>query len=681
MTYTQNHKLISISTALGEDVLLLTGFTGNEGISSSFRFELSLMSEKHDISFDAIVGGNATVSVVLADGNRRHFNGVISSFSHYSAGGEGDEDAPFSYYRAAMVPWFWTLSKSAGSKIFQNLSVPEIITRVFQSRGLRDYRMDLRGSYDKREFCVQYRETDFNFVSRLLEEEGIIYFFEHAHDKHIMVLADSPDSNKPCPSQISVSCRISGNATREEDVVTALEVTQQVRSCRYALSDFNFEAPKVDLKVEVQGKTQTKQDGGEIYDAPGNYGKRAAGERVAKIRMEEEEAESVRLTGSSDCRFFTSGYRFTLRDHSSADLNRDYLLLSVRHSASEGYWTESASDYQNNFECLPHAVPYRPPRMTPKPVVQGTQTAVVVGPQGEEIHTDQHGRVKVQFHWDRDGKHDDNSSCWIRVSQLWVGNGWGGFHLPRVGQEVIVDFLEGNPDRPIIVGQLHNGVNLPPYPLPAQRTRSGVRSCSTPGGEGFNEISFEDKKGEEQLLIRAEKQQVNSVKQDSLESVGQDRHLVVARNRFEKISGDQHLTVVGDRNESVNGTLSLTVGANYQQKTGDKYALEAGEEIHLKAGSRLVVESGAQVSLKVGANFINISAAGVTIVGNMVLINSGGTPLFGSGSSPDEPKLPEETGEPLTGAGGPRAEKRGGSKEQAAALQTAAQKGAPLCAA
>ena len=288
--------------------------------------------------------------------------------------------------------------------------------------------------------------------------------------------------------------------------------------------------------------------------------------------------------------------------------------------------------------------------------------------------------MKVQFHWDREGKKDDNSSCWIRVSQLWAGNGWGGLHLPRVGQEVIVDFLEGDPDRPIIVGQLYNGVNLPPYPLPEGRTRSGIKSSSTPGGEGCNEIRFEDKKGEEQLFIHSEKRQDNRVKGDSLEWVGQDRHLVVGRNRYEKVSGDLHLTIAGDRNEKVDGTLSVTVNADLQQKVGMKHALEARQEIHLKAGSKLVLESIGQISLKVGGSFINIDPAGVTIVGNSVSINKGGSPACGCGISAEEPAQPREADKSGSGTSNEStAAEPVTLGPQAAALKAAAQSKAPLC--
>ena len=682
MPYSQDNKLISIDTPLGEDALLLTAFSGEEGLSRGFRFELEMVSENHTISFESIIDVNVTIAIKLADGNNRYINGIISSFTQSRGGGEGGGDAWFTYYRTTMVPWFWVLTKTADSRIFQNLTAIEIVEKVFRDQGFSDYRLDLQSNYDKREFCVQYRETAHNFVSRLLEEEGIFYYFEHETGKHIMVLGDSPIAHKPCPGQKAASSQLSGQGVREEDVITALEMTQQVCTSKYSLNDFNFKLPNSNLGIEVQGHDNIKLGNRNVHDYPGKFTSRAAGDRIAKIGIEEEEAQSVMLSGTSDCRSFASGFRFTLKDHACTNLNnKDYVLLSVTHKATEGYAEDAGAIYENTFECLSHSVPYRPSRVTPKPVVPGTQTAVVVGPSGEEIYTDEHGRVKVQFHWDREGKKDDNSSCWIRVSQSWAGNGWGGMYIPRVGQEVIVAFLEGDPDQPIIIGQVYNGVNLPPYPLPGEKTKSSIRSNSTPGGDGFNEIRFEDKKGQEHVFIHAEKQQENRVKEDGLEWIGQDRHLIVVRHQFEKVSGDQHLTVGGDRNEKVDGTVSLTVSEDLQQKVGARHALEAGQEIHLKAGMRVIVESGTQISLKVGENFINIGPAGVTIVGTMVLINSGGSAGAGLGASPEMPKAPKEASAADPGNSNqplppPKPIAAGA---QATALKAAAARGTPYC--
>lgn len=648
MAFTQRDRLISISTTLGEDAFLLAGFSGEEGISCSFNFELSLLSERHSIPLQTLLGSNATVSMTLADGSKRYLNGIISSFSQGRCGGDGGEDDRFSFYRCTLVSWFWTLSKSADIRIFQNKSTPEIIEQVFNTHGCSWFRSDLRGNYGKREFCVQYRETAFNFVSRLLEEEGIFYFFRHEDGKHTMVIADSPDANRPCPSQQSASTRASATGTRKEDVITALEITRSIHPAKYSLNDFNFTIPNTTLRAEAPGVPSPDLNKYEVYDAPGCYDNRSVGDRLVRLRMEEEEALATLLIGSSDCRAFASGYRFRLKEHSSPDLDgREFLLVSVKHQATETYATEAASYYQNSFECIPHSTPYRPVRLTPKPVVQGMQTAVVVGPAGEEIYTNQHGSVKVRFHWDRLAKGDDSSSCWIRVSHPWAGNGWGAFHLPRVGQEVVVDFLEGDPDRPVIIGQLYNGVNLPPYQLPEQKTRCGIKSSSTPGGQGHNELRFEDKKGEEQLYVHAEREQVNLVKMDSLEWVGQDRHLVVKRDRFEKLSGDQHLEVSGDCNQKVGGDFSLTVGADLQLKVATMCAMQSGEEVHIQAARNVVLESLTQVSLRVGGNFITVSPAGITLVGN--ILTAGGAPAPCPGASPGQPTPPKEPGTPGTG--------------------------------
>ena len=643
MPYTQENRLIAIDTPLGKDVLLLAGFNGTEGLSRLFSFELDMLSENHNIPFDSIIGKNVTVSVVLADGDKRFFSGIVASFSQGRGGGEEGGDPRFSHYRATMVPWLWLLTRTADSRIFQKLSVPDIVEKIFSERGFSDFQRKLQGSYAEREFCVQYRETDFNFVSRLLEEEGIHYFFEHTDGKHTLILADSPQENKPCPKQDTARYQISLGGWFEEDVITALEKLQEIRPGKYTLNDFNFEMPNTDLKANVPSKQKVGPGEREIYDYPGLYDKKAAGDRLARIRMEEEEAQITTITGSSNCRAFTSGYRFTLSAFYRKDVNdKEYVLTTLQHVANQSFESQTELAYHNHFTCIPFDVPYRPPRVTAKPLVQGTQTAIVVGPSGEEIYTEEHGRVKVQFHWDREGKRDENSSCWIRVAQLWAGPGWGAIFIPRIGQEVIVEFLEGDPDRPIITGRVYHGNNKPPYTLPDEKTKSTIKSDSSQGGGGCNEIRFEDKKGQEQLFFQAEKQQDNRVKEDSLEWIGRDRHLIVTQDQMEQVGGDKHLTVTGDQNEKVNGSVSLTAGMDIQRKAGMKYALDAGTEIHLKAGMNIVIEAGMSITLKAGGGFVVVGPAGVTISGTPVLINSGGAAGSGSGASPATPKPPKE---------------------------------------
>jgi type VI secretion system secreted protein VgrG len=331
--------------------------------------------------------------------------------------------------------------------------------------------------------------------------------------------------------------------------------------------------------------------------------------------------------------------------------------------------------YANNFTCIPFDTPYRPPRNTPKPEVRGTQTAIVVGPAGEEIYPDKYGRVKVQFHWDRKGKRNEDSSCWIRVAQLWAGSGWGAMYIPRIGQEVVIDFLEGDPDRPIIIGCVYHGNNMPPYPLPNDKTKSGIKSDSSLGGGGFNEIRFEDKKGEEQLFFHAEKNHDIRVKNDTFEWTGNDRHLIIKNEQFDLVEKDKHLSVKGNYNEKVDGIISIKGEMDMQEKVGMKYALDAGQEIHLKAGMNIIIEGGTNISLSAGGSFITIGPAGVDISGMMVKINSGGSAGSGSGSSPEAPKLPKEADKADPGKKSPPPQ----AQAQAATLKSAAKSGMPFC--
>jgi type VI secretion system secreted protein VgrG len=509
---------------------------------------------------------------------------------------------------------------------------------------------ELQHPYEPRNYCVQYQETDFAFISRLMEEEGIFYFFEHEADKHTLVMANDPTEFKPSAFHPDITYKTIIGETEHKEVITEWTTAQEVRPGRVAINDFNFEQPLLDLTAEVSGKDERRL---ELYDYPGEYNRRETGERLVGIRMQEQETPLTVINGSSICRGFTPGYRFNLRDHYRRDFNKSYVITSVYHASDQGTNYRSsrveaaeAFDYVNHFQCIPYPSPYRPARTTPAPLMQGTQTAMVVGPPGEEIYTDKYGRVKVQFHWDREGKYDEKSSCWIRVAQEWAGKQWGAMFIPRIGQEVIVDFLEGDPDQPIIVGRVYNGSSMPPYTLPDEKTKSTIKTYSSKGGGGFNEIRFEDKKGSEQVFIHAEKNEDLRIKNDRYETIGHDSHLIVSGDQFEQVGvnqlSDKHLRVKGNHNEKVDGTISIEAGMNMQEKVGLMHALDAGMEIHLKSGLNLVIESGVTLTLKVGGNFININPAGIFIQGTLVMINSGGAPGVGAGSRPDSPKEPRE---------------------------------------
>lgn len=651
--YKQDYRPIQVFTPLGEDVLLLQRFEGHEGISSLFQFSLYMHSENRSIAFESIVGKKATIKVTIDEGKERYINGLISSFSQAgSTMMEGGTTPKMLYhYNATLVPWPWMLTRTTDCRIFQNQKVPDIIKTIFQEYGFNDFDLNrLQGNYDPREYCVQYRESSFNFVSRLMEEEGIFYFFEHKEDKHILVLGDAPSVFKPITLHPSVSYKTIIGLDKDNDVITEFTVGQEVRPGKYTVNDFNFELPKVNLTANVSGKDARKF---EVYDYPGEYKTKGEGERIAGIRMQEEETPVSVSTGSSICRGFTPGFTTELKDHYRRDLNKPYLIKSVFHTCDIGatYRSEGGGEdflYVNQFEFLPHPTAYRPARVTPIPIVYGTQTAMVVGPAGEEIYVDNYGRVKVQFHWDRLGKYDDKSSCWIRVSQNWAGKQWGAMFIPRIGQEVIVDFLEGDPDRPIITGRVYNANSMPPYTLPDEKTKSTVKTYSYKGGGGFNELRFEDKKGSEQVFIHGQKDMDFRLKNDFKTFVGNESHLIVKSDQMAEVRADNHLTVTGNNNEKINGSASRKVAMNIDEKTGMKYAMDAGMEIHLKSGMTLTLETGVNLTLKVGGNFININPAGVFIQGTLVLINSGGAAGAGSGANPETPKPAKEadTAEP-----------------------------------
>jgi type VI secretion system secreted protein VgrG len=612
MPYAQEDRLIGIDTPLGKDVLLLQGFTGHEAISRLFSFQLDLLSEKNSISFKDIIGQNVTIRVTLADGARRYFNGVVSRFA------QSGSDLRFAHYQMEVVPWLWFLTRIADCRIFQNMTIPDIIKKVFSSRGFSDFKDSLTATYDQREYCAQYRESDFNFVSRLMEQYGISYFFQHDDGKHTLVLADAASAYQPCPGQSKAQYNLTHGDLHAEDVVTAWHMEQELRTGKYSLTDYNFETPSTSLLaneptiVSVNGNSNF-----EIYDYPGEYLNKSQGESLTKIRMQEEEASHLVVSGSSVCRAFTSGYKFELQDHYRDDANDTYLLTEVQHVASVGasYTTGDAgtgAQYSNQLTCIPASVPFRPARVTPKPFVQGPQPALVVGKSGEEIWTDKYGRVKVQFYWDRLGKKDENSSCWIRVSHPWAGQGWGSVSIPRMGQEVIVEFLEGDPDRPIIMGRVYNAEQMPPYGLPASQVISGLKTNSTKGGGGYNEMSMDDTKGKEQITIHAQYDMGTTVEHDDTQTVHNNRTIGVDGTHTETIKKDTTITVTdGKETNTVKQEIVIT------SQTAHIHGM-ASTEIQLEVGaSKLLMKSDGSIELK-GVNITIDGSESVTTHGMSV---------------------------------------------------------------
>lgn len=653
----QENRLIAIDTPLGEDVLLLLGFSGRETISNLFCFNLVMESENASITFASIIGQNVTIRLTLADDNVRYWNGIVSRFT------QTGYDAGFTQYQMEVVPWLWLLTRNSNCRIFQNMTVPDIAENVFRASGFSDYRFSMTTTYKPHKYCVQYRETDFHFVSRLLEQFGIFYYFEHEKHKHTLVIVDSESMLERCPGQETTKYDASWGGTSSEDVVTSWRMDQELRTGKCSVSDYNFQTPDQSLYV---GEATIVDVGGnsrfELYEYPagGTVFDRTDLKSRAEIHMQEEEAGHLVCSGTSDCRAFASGYTFTLEGFPRKDMNDSYLLRDIQHMASaRGSYGSGDNaggfEYSNRFACISQSIPFRPARVTPRPFVQGSQTAVVVGPKDEEIWVDQYGRVKVQFYWDREGKKNEQSSCWIRVSQLWAGNGWGSMWIPRVGQEVVVSFLEGDPDRPLITGRVYNADQMVPYDLPDNQTISAIKSRSTKGGnsENFNEIKFDDKKGQEDLTIHAENVMHNSVEGNQYITVGGNRnittggvdqhgnnvgdvkelifgqhHLHVKENQTVKIEGSAVTHVLGDAQCNYNGSLGLYLYKSLFVETGQSIDMNATEFI----------------ALRVGGNGIVIDEQGVRIVGSPLLqlnsapIQSNEVQLI----NPRDPKLPDK---------------------------------------
>ncbi|MFB3892521.1 MAG: type VI secretion system Vgr family protein [Phycisphaerae bacterium] len=633
MARTQAHRIISVGSPLGEDVVLLRKMRAVEELGRPFRFELELLSENHSIRLQDMLGGNITVRVERDDGQTRYFNGFVGRFAQVKARGR------LSQYEATVVPWLWFLTKTSDCRIFQNQTAPQIIEKIFRDLGFTEFETALSGDYAQREYCVQYRETAFNFVSRLMEEEGIYYFFQHENGSHKLVMCDSMSAHSPVGGYEEIPYRPPHHELTVQHI-RELTVEQRVVSGAYAHTDFDFERPKASLLTTSRLERPSKAPGLEIYDYPGLYKDTGKGDSRARVRREELQGHYEVVRGLSNARGLSTGYTFNLTEFPREDQCRQYLVTSTEvliesdEFDPSGNPTGKGAIYDCSFAAIDSQQPFRPERVTPRPMIRGPQTAFVVGKSGEEIWPDKYGRVKVMFHWDRYSKADENSSCWVRVAQSWAGKKWGAMYIPRIGQEVIVEFLEGDPDRPIITGRVYNGDAMPPYDLPAKATVSTIKSDSSKGSKGFNEIRFEDKKGSEQLFMHAERNMDVRVKNDSYQTIGNDSHIVVKRDEKKKIEQNQHLHVMLSRMENVDVDQSLTVGSNQQEKVGVKHALEAGAEIHLKAGMKVVIEAGAQLSLKGPGGFINIDPVGVTIQGTLVNINSGGAPGVGSGSVP-----------------------------------------------
>jgi type VI secretion system secreted protein VgrG len=663
--FKQDNLGLKVTTPFGANIVLLQSIRGEDRISGLFHYQLELVSEDKALAAATILGQPVTCTI-SHEGGEHFLNGVCTRFV------QAGTSARFTTYYAELRPWLWKTSIVQDNRIFQEMATPDIIKKVFDDLGLSDYKLETTGTYKPRVYCVQYMETSFNFVSRLMEDEGIFYYFKHEDGKHTMVIADANSAFKPGPAvaEAIVKPQDSGGPS-SGDVITRFALEEQVTVSKFALTDYDFEKPSTALMANVAG-AEAKH---EVYEYPGGYTVKGDGDTRVKYRIEEMELPIKLAKGQSFCRGLFSGATLKTKEHVREDLNAEWVLRWVSHHLTQ-------TSYSNTFEAFPKDVPFRPARLSRKPRIYGVQTAVVTGKAGEEIYTDKYGRIKVQFHWDREGKKDEKTTCWIRVAQFWAGKGWGAWWLPRIGQEVVITFLEGDPDRPLVTGSVYNAEMTVPYALPGAMTKSTIKSESSKKGAGhFNEIRFEDKKGSEEIFIHAEKDHNVVILNDSTRDVEHDEKINIKNNRtvhieegneeFKVLKGNRVMevskgnetysiktgkrdvyvkadethkndanfthTVKGNYKLTIKGNLTIEVTGDIKITTKKGWTAEASMDMTNKAGMNMTNKAGMNMTNKAGINLVNDAgvaveckggatatlkgAAMATIKGGVVMIN------------------------------------------------------------
>jgi type VI secretion system secreted protein VgrG len=643
----QAGRFMSLATPLGPDVLCVESANISERLSKPFVMQFDMLAESSkasSIDYQKLLGQNVTLTVELPGKKKRYFCGMVSRFS------ASGQDERFAYYRMEVVPWLWLLTLTTDCKVFQNKTVPDIIEDVFKEwqgkySQVVHFEKKLSGSFTKLDYCVQYRETDFNFVSRLMEEEGIFFYFKHEDGKHTLVLSNDVSSLPACPNLEQARFLPESGMGEWEDGIASLEDRRSIVPGKTTLADYHFQMSNKSLRKPATSSVKVaSNDNLEIFDYPGEYAQRFTkpderlgdvenhGAEIAQRRMEEHGSGHLLISGTSSCRAFSPGFYFSMigaegKPKKVPGTEGKYVVTSVKHSLQQSpdYISGGSTNhpYRNTFTCIQKEVPFRPARSTPRPVVQGMQTAVVVGLKGEEIDCDKYGRVKVQFHWDREGKKDENSSCWVRVASPLAGNRMGLIHIPRMGQEVVVAFLEGDPDHPLIVGSVYNYDNMPPFELPDNKTQCGLMTMSTKDGkpqENFNGIRIEDKKDHERFDVHAERDFRRVTKNNEEIYVGTDTK--DPGNQKVEIFNNQEVTI--GTPQSQDGSQKLTVQKDRSatlEMGNDALTIKMGNQTTKLNLGKSETEALQSIELKVGQSSVKVDQTGVTISGMMIQIN------------------------------------------------------------
>ncbi|MHC8327308.1 type VI secretion system Vgr family protein [Pseudomonas sp. LB1P83] len=636
-------------TAASLSALYPESLSGEEALNALGSHTLNGLNDGASLTLTTAVATHVTATL-HNDATVRPLDALVAEIRQLPA------DATAERYQLVLRPWLWWLTLASNNRVFQNLSTSDIVTTIFKAHGFTDFLLKLTGSYSPREYCIQYGETDFAFVSRLLEEDGIFWFYTHENGKHTLVLGDSNDAFPPIPNGPKVNYIGQHMGERELHGIRSGHVCLQAVAGVYRATDYEFTTPTTSLYSQAEAVAGPRS----VYEHPGSYNAKARGDALTKQRVDGLRSQEKRFVGESDCRWLVPGHWFTLAGHDDATLNIDWVVTAVTHEASH-------ESYQNRFEAIPKAVPFRPQRTTAKPRMH-TQTAIVVGKSGEEIWTDEYGRIKLQFPWDRDGKNDETSSCWVRVVLPWSGKGFGMQFIPRIGQEVIVTFIDGDPDRPLVTGCVYNGDNALPYALPANQTQSGIKTQSSKGGGGFNELRFEDKKDAEEVFLQAQKDFKINVLNDTTATVGHDETLTVQNartrtvkegdetvtlekgkrsvtiqtgsdsldvkdSRTVKVGADQTHSTGGNYEHKVTGNYSLTVDGNLTIKVTGTLTLQSGGSFSIKSGADLTAEASTSVSQKAGTSLSNTAGTSLTNKAGTTLTNDAGVSLMNKGGA------------------------------------------------
>jgi type VI secretion system secreted protein VgrG len=622
---TQDTRLARLDTPLGKDVLVLIRFDGHEGLGELFEFRIDALSEKEDVDFDKAIGRACSVTYKSHRGTERVFNGIL-----VEAEWLGIKDH-FQSYRLVLRPWTWLLSRTSDCRIFKEMKAPDIIKKVFQDRGFSDFDLRLKESYPTLEYCVQYRETDLAFVTRLMEHHGIYYFFEHSADKHIMVLADAKSSHQAIPNCSKLPFIRFGEANKDDvEHVVYWSSQRRFRTGKVTFNDYDYLKPSADLMSEVKGSAGYNKSDMEQYDYPGKYKERNDGEKYAKVLLEAEQSLDRRRYATGDASNLFPGGLTTLEKHSKD--NDEYLVVRSSHTINNQPYRSSLAEgrdeiYSGSYEFLPSSRPFRTQIVTPKPRIYGVQTAKVVGQEGEEIDVDEHGRILVEFHWVRADKDSGKKkpSRRVRVAQVWSGKQWGGQMIPRIGMEAVVEFVEGDPDRPLVIGTVYNGEYKVPYDLPANKTQSGLKSDSSKGHGGYNEFMFEDKKGQEKIGLHAQKDLDLVVLDTETREIGQSHMKPGPSRKTTLMRGDDELTLLMGSQ-----TTTLAMGSQTTTIAQNRSTTVGMAETHT-VGGPLLITSTTMITLTVGPSSIIIDPSGVKIVAPTVAIAApGGVAIKGA---------------------------------------------------